>query len=138
MPNPSTPTGRLVFACMAASGRSEIETLTLAGSIRAFAEEFSNNPIWVLIPETADRISEAIRERLLSLDARLIPFEIDQAALEFPFAAKVYAAAAAEPLARGQTDFLAWMDSDSIVIRSPRQLLLQEGKNLGTGLWTTR
>ena len=50
---------------------------------------------------------------------------------EFPFAVKVFAAAAAESLARGQADYLAWMDSDSIVVSEPKALLLSDGKDLG-------
>jgi hypothetical protein len=122
---------RLIFAFMAASGSSELEALILAGSIRAFAGEFSDNPIWALLPETKEKLSEVIRGKLISLNARLIPFRIDQAASEFPFARKVFASAAAESLAHGQTDFLVWMDSDSIVVGDPKKLLLRDGKNLG-------
>lgn len=131
MPNPLSPAKRVIFAFMAASGSTETEALILAGSIRAFAGEFADNPIWVLTPETEDSISEAIREKLVSLNARLVPYEMDQAVSGFPFAGKVFASATAESLASGQTDFLAWMDSDSIVINEPKELLLSDEKNLG-------
>ena len=121
----------LIFAFMAAPGRSESQALVLADSVRTFAGEFSNSPIWILIPETEESISEKTREELASLNARLVPFGIDPAAREFPFAAKVFASAAAESLARGQTDLLVWMDSGSIVINAPKGLLLENGKNLG-------
>jgi hypothetical protein len=131
MPNLLTLTKRLIFAFMAASGGSETEALILARSIRAFAGEFSDNPIWVLIPETEDNISEVIREKLVSLNAHLVPFKVDRAASRFPFAGKAFASATAESLADGQTDFLVWMDSDSIVIDEPKELLLRDGKDLG-------
>jgi len=121
----------LIFAFLAASGSSELQAWILAGSIRAFAGEFSDSPVWALLPEGEKSISEASRAKLASLNARLVPFGIDRSALGFPFAGKVYASAAAEALAHGQTDLLVWMDSDSIVISDPKKLLLQEGKNLG-------
>ena len=121
----------LIFAFRAASGSSELEALILARSIRAFAGAFSDRPIWILVPEAGDGISEGAREELVSLHARLVPFKIDPDVSEFPFAVKVFAAAAAERLAGGQADGLAWMDSDSIVVREPKALLLSDGKSLG-------
>jgi hypothetical protein len=131
MPKSIPPTQRLVFACKAAPGSSETEALILARSIRVFAGRFSDNPVWVCIPETEESISEVIRERLHSLNVKLVPFRIDPAASGFPFAGKVFAAAAAESLANGETETLAWMDSDSIVISDPKKLLLGDEKNLG-------
>ncbi len=122
---------RLIFAFMAATGRSAAQALILTRSIRAFAGEFSDNPIWVLTPQSEDRLSREAREKLVSLDARVTAFRIDQSAWRFPFAGKVIAAAAAESLAWGQADFLAWMDSRSIVINQPDGLLLGDGKSLG-------
>ena len=105
--------------------------MILAGSISAFAGEFSDSPIWILHSKPKEVISEATREKLHSLNAHLIRFEIDQPALEFPFAGKVFASAAAESLAEGQTELLIWMDSDSIVINEPKGLLLGDRKHLG-------
>ncbi len=120
----------LIFAFMAASGNLEPENLILAGSIRAFAGDLCSNPVWVLYP-AGDSLSEAIRAKLASLDVSLIPFDIDQKVLSFPFAGKVYASAFAESLARAETERLVWMDPDTIVIREPKELLLPEGKDLG-------
>ena len=131
MPNPSLPMERLGFAFMAVPGSSaEAQALTLAASIRAFGAKFSDSPIWVLIPEAEDSVSEATRKKLASLDARLAPFGIDPATLKFPFAGKVFASAAAESLARGQADFLVWMDRGSIVISEPGQPCVAAARHL--------
>ena len=131
MPNPRTSLNGLIFACMAASGDAELEALILASSIRTFAEEFSESPVWVLIPENESDISDATREKLISLKVRLVPFKISQDISEFPLAGKVFASATAESLASGRRELLVWMDSDSIIISNPKELLLRDGKNLG-------
>jgi hypothetical protein len=121
----------LIFAFMATSSANELDSPMLANSIRTFAGKYSDYPIWVLIPKSKDVLSAEVEEMLLSLDVRLIPCEIDDAILEFPFAGKVFASARAEALAEGQTNILVWMDADSIVINEPNQLLLEEGIHLG-------
>jgi hypothetical protein len=71
------------------------------------------------------------RRRLADLRVRLASFGIERDAGDFPFAPKVYAAAAAESLVHGQADLLVWMDSDSIVVQEPEELLLDAGSTLG-------
>ncbi len=122
---------KFIFACMASSGPSARQSLILARSIRSFAGVFSDQSVWVLVPNEENNVPADLREKLLALNVRLVPFEIDQAALAFPFADKVFASAAAEFWAADRSDFLAWMDSGSLVIRPPKGLLLDEGKNLG-------
>lgn len=111
--------------------RLESAAVMLAESIRAFGGSLSNSPLQALLPETDGKLSEATGEQLAALGVRLIPFEIAPEVRQFPFAVKALAAAAAGSQADAQADFLVWMDVDSIVIREPRQLILDQGKNLG-------
>lgn len=122
---------RLMFSFMITPGETELDGLMLAGSIRAFAGEFRDAPIRVLIPEVDKRLSEATRTQLESMDARLIRFPIDQATFEFPYAGKVFASAIAESQAAGEAEVLAWMDVDSIVTGDPAELLLNAGQDFG-------
>ncbi len=122
---------KLIFAFMATPGSPELEALTLAKSIRAFAGKLADSPIWILVPGAEDSLSAQSREETAALDARLLPFQIAPEALKFPFAAKVYASAEAETQAQGQTDLLLWMDSASIIINEPGELLLAGDKSVG-------
>lgn len=122
---------RLIFAFVAAPGPWEAQALSLTDSIRTFGGRLSSNPIWVLVPHTEDALSAATREKLRSLSARLIPFQIENETLRFPFAVKAWAAAVAEVLARGQTEMLVWMDRHALVLDEPQELLLSPGKSLG-------
>jgi hypothetical protein len=120
----------LVFACMATTDASQPEALLLAKSIRTFAGNYSQSPIWVLVPSSVI-LSTDTRNQFTALDVQIHSYHIDSQTIQFPFAGKVYASAAAEALAKGHTELLVWMDRGSIVLREPKQLLLQREKQLG-------
>jgi hypothetical protein len=61
----------------------------------------------------------------------LVSFGLDRRSAEFPFAPKVFGAAAAESIAQGQIDALVWLDSDSLVLREPSDCRLPECVDLG-------
>jgi len=119
----------LTFAFMLTPGETEREALMLAESIRAFAGDFRESPIRVLAPAVGPEVNQATREGLAALDARLIPFAVDRATLEFPFAGKIFAAAATE--VEGETDTLAWMDVDSMVTGDAAELVLGADEQFG-------
>jgi len=110
---------------------SEAQALLLADSIRSFAGTFSHAPIWCFTPEYGQQVSGAVRDKLLALDVSLPSFKISSEVLRFPFAGYVLAAALAESMACGQTDFLAWLAADTVVLQEPKDFLLQDGKDLG-------
>ena len=89
------------------------------------------SPIWILIPDGLGEFSIEGQAEFSSLNATMISFHIEESTLNFPFAAKVFASASAESSAEGRTALLAWMDTDSIVIQEPVELLLQSEKQLG-------
>jgi len=117
----------VTFASMLTPG-TDLQTVVLVRSIRAFGGEFSHNPIWIFCPGP---ISRAAQEELLWLDVRLIPIQIAPAARSFPLATKVFTAATAEQMALDETDLLIWMDSDTLVINPPHELLLPDHTVLG-------
>jgi hypothetical protein len=121
---------RLIFAFLVAPGELEDQALILTQSIRAFAGDFSQSSVWLLIPENL-QLSAGGDVGLRSLGVRFIPFAIDDTAMSFPFAGKVFAASMAETTARDQTDLLLWMDTHSLLLNEPRKIFLNPGKVLG-------
>jgi hypothetical protein len=122
---------QLEFAYMIAPGLQETGAVILARSIRDFGGRLARNRIRALVPRDIGAIRAKTREDLESLDVQIVPFAIEENPLKFPFAAKVHAAAAAESLAEGKSEILAWLDWDNIVIGEPSDILLPEGKALG-------
>jgi hypothetical protein len=51
--------------------------------------------------------------------------------LSFPYAHKVFAAAAAEAEADGHTTILIWMDEDTVILHEPNEFALAAGVSLG-------
>lgn len=120
----------MVFGFLAATdGRSE-EAALLAASIRTFAGRMSGSPILAMVPDPLDTLSADTYQALQDLDVDIRGFAVDRSALDFPFAAKVYAAAAAEETATRQGRLLVWMDRGSLVVQEPAALLLPSGKAL--------
>ncbi len=121
----------LIFAFMMGSGEAEPDALRLARSIRTFGGELCFNPIWMLSQRREGDLSEATRQELYSVGARLITFDMDLDGVNFPFAAYVTAAGIAEGLAQGEASYLVMMAADTLVLQPPTEFLLQAGKSLG-------
>jgi hypothetical protein len=121
----------LIFAFHLGSGEAENDGLRLARSIRTFGGEYCFNPIWILSQRSEDDLSEATRQQLFSLGARLVTYEVDPDAVNFPFSRYVFAAAIAEGLAQGETSYLVMMANDTLVLQAPSAFLLPAGKSLG-------
>jgi hypothetical protein len=120
---------RLAFATPISPGAAEREAVWLARCIRTFGGALAENVIWALTPDP-EALSSETRAVLRALSVELLTSAIDAAALDFPFAVKAYAAAAAEEAARGRADLLAWLDSDTLILQEPRALLLASDRAL--------
>jgi hypothetical protein len=110
---------------------SEINTLLLVESIRAFAGALSQAPIWCFTPQYGKNLSAQIENRLSELDVTLIPFDVNREILGFFFAGDIMAAALAESTAASKTDLLIWLGSNTIVLNEPKAFLLCDNKNVG-------
>ena len=121
----------LIFAFMQAYGGDERESLLLARSLRTFGGEMATYPLWLMMPQNLEQVSESTRQALDGMGVQVHRFEVPEEALNFPFGGKVYAAAAAESLASSQAHILVWMDSDTIFAKEPVEFLLDENFNLG-------
>lgn len=117
----------IVFASLAAGRKGASRVVLSAESIHTFSGQFSVSPVWMLVPESRLHLAQPVPPEF-SLET--IPFWIDQQVLDFPFAAKVVAAAAAETLAADRALQLVWMDSGSLVVNPPHDLVLGKGVKL--------
>ena len=122
---------RLIFSTLLGDKGDESRTLLLAESIRAFAGDLSQAPVWVFSPTPVKKLSNQSRAQFSALQVDLHPFDLDSRIASFPFAKKVVASAAAETLAAGKTALLVWMDPGSMVINEPEALLLKAEVKLG-------
>ena len=118
----------MIFACMPAYGKDEGKAILLAHSLRQWGGRFSNAVLLILEPETS-RLSPSSCEALTRLGATIVPFPLPETALSFPYAQKVFAAAAAEQIAGGE--LLAWIlaaeaaELDGLLPRAPAELALR-------------
>jgi hypothetical protein len=122
---------KMIFACFIASQEDIPKAMILGESIRSFAGEFSAAPIWLMVPQGFKKLSQSVRAKIDALGIKLHPFELNAQEAGFPFAGKVVASAAAESLALDQADQLVWMDTMSMVINPPDELVLNQGSLLG-------
>ena len=123
---------KLVFASIVFPDRSsETNALLLAESIRAFAGSLSHTPVWFYVPQDGKQLSRIVRNKLSALDVTLIPFDVDEEVLRFPFTGHSIAAAQAESRASDQANFVAWLSPNTIVLQEPRDFLLQDNRTLG-------
>jgi len=121
----------LTFAFMQTHGGDERESLLLARGIRRFGGIFAHAPVWILIPRERSPFSEKTRNLLRQLDVDLVPFDVPDSVLDFPFGGKVFAAGAAESRLDSGAQILVWMDSDTVILREPREFLLPDDISLG-------
>ncbi|MBN1328147.1 MAG: flavin reductase family protein [Candidatus Heimdallarchaeota archaeon] len=121
---------KIIFACPF-SGNNEFEVLMLIRSIRKFGGSLAKKPIWIMTTLKKENISETIKEKFTAMEAEIIEILEEDVNLKFPFVSFTLGAAIAEKMCVGKTEFLVWLDSNSLVINEPKEFLLKKGKNLG-------
>lgn len=108
-----------MFAVFAESQEELRHCCYLAESIRAFAGRYRDAPVWCYSPADEAGNETEFARILDSLGARRRTCTIPEAARQFYYAGKVFAAAEAEAAAEGSADVLVWMDEDTIVLDEP-------------------
>ncbi len=121
---------KLVFVSSVTPGRSDVSALLLAESIRSFAGRLSRSPIWLYVMP-GGKLQGDIEERLRSLDVELRPLSVEGEASKFFFLPEVIAAAEAETRAEDSAETIAWLGSNTVVLREPADLVLPQGKAVG-------
>ncbi len=127
-----TPENTPIFVTVTyPASHSEINTILLVESIRAFGGSLACAPIWCMVPEHGKALSESFRARASALNIDLKPFEARPEIVRFFFAADIEAAALAESLAIGKANPLIWLSSNTLILHEPSEFILPENKNLG-------
>jgi hypothetical protein len=121
----------MIFASYAADAEQLAHTLILAESIREFSGGKKDAPVWVFVPKEIADNAPGPRAKADTLRVDLVMIEVPENASGFPFAEKVYAAAAAEERAQGRAGILAWLDEDTIVLKEPGEFALAPGVSFG-------
>ena len=122
---------QLTFVTTVFPGRSLFDLHLLLASLRDFGGEQANAPVWVCIPENLVEVPTRVQEHFTALDVGLLKFQADTRIQSFPFGARVQAAYVAEKALAGKSNFLAWLDSDTIILQEPDEFLLPPGIILG-------
>jgi len=119
------------FGTMAIPGKTVSNVLALAASIRDFGGAQADAHLWVFVPDVFGGLAVQENERMAALNTTVVPCKVDEEILKFPFALKVQIASMAEQELKGSTEFLTWLDSDTLILNEPRELILAPGKVFG-------
>lgn len=123
---------KLVFSSVVyANEFSERGAILLAESVRAFAGGVSRAPIWYFIPDYGKKLSAHAEKKFKEFDVTLFHFAVDADVLKFPFTGDVLAAERAETEASGKAVILAWLGSNTIILKEPGQFVLAPKTVLG-------
>lgn len=123
--NPST-----LFAFMCEPHGDGREILLLCRSLRRYGGSLAASPVFALLPASVEGF-ESLVPALKAEGAHIERCHIPPEALNFPLAAKVFAAARAEQIAENEGRQLVWMDPDTLVLQEPGGLLLPDTVSLG-------
>jgi hypothetical protein len=129
--SPKVKTQKIIFAGFAEGAEQLSHMLVFVESVRKFAGSFHNVPVWIYVPEGSKEKHKKILEKITALNAHIYESPAPNKALEYYFARKVFAAAEAEDQSETQTEILAWLDEDTIILKEPEDFLLPKEKNLG-------
>jgi hypothetical protein len=123
---------KLTFASIVFPNQTyEANSILFTESVREFGGSLSKSQIHMFYPEYDKQLSQKFIDHMSSLNVELIPFQMDLEVLRFPFTAHAYAAALAESKNLGKTEILAWMASNTVLLREPSEFLLPKTIALG-------
>jgi hypothetical protein len=125
-------TQNLIFCSVIFPGpHTEVNSLLLSESIRAFGGALSQNPIWFFMPDYGKQLTETSKKQLRKLDVQVTLVEIEKEKLAFFFVGELVSLAEIEKMCIGNTHTLAWLDANTILLHEPKELLLSDGKSFG-------
>jgi len=122
---------KIIFAGFAEGTEQLSHMLVFAESVRKFAGRFQDAQIWIYIPEGSKEKFKDILDKFDALQVDISESAEPGEALDYYFARKVFAAAEAEAKAATQTEILAWLDEDTIILKEPVDFMLPRDKSLG-------
>jgi hypothetical protein len=105
--------------------------LILVESLRTYGGRFREAPVWVFASEELQASERKMVARLAALRAEFKSSRTPEEALRYFLAPKVFAAAQAEERAAGRSEFLVWMDTDTVILQEPTEFILESGISFG-------
>jgi hypothetical protein len=121
----------VVFATFANDSASIHNVLLMAESIRTFGGMFKDALIRAYVPAELEEQTTDVTTAFETLRVEMKTSRAPEASLWFFYAPKVFAAAQAEAEAGGLASVMVFLDSDTIVLQEPAELILPEGTVLG-------
>ena len=121
----------IVFAAFA-QDESELEqALVLARSLRTFGGDMKEAPFWLYLPAESPELAGKIGHRSLPMNIKVRTSATPEAARDYYYSGKTFAAGNAEGTAAGNFKILAWLDADNIIVQEPEDFLLRDGVSFG-------
>jgi hypothetical protein len=122
----------IAFASFA-SREHELENVSLLlKSLRTFGGRYAGAPMRVYVSRELARAGASVVQDLADLGVGLEPVDdVDPEAAWYYYAQKAFAAARAESDCAGNTDVLAWLDEDTLILQEPAEFDLPDGIHLG-------
>jgi len=121
----------IVFATFA-QDESELEqALVLARSLRSFGGDMKDTPFWLYLPAESSELAGKIGDRSPPLNIEVRTSATPEAAMDYYYSGKTFAAGNAEGAATGNFKVLAWLDADNVIVREPKDFLIKGGVCFG-------
>jgi len=115
---------RLIFATTISSTTQIGIALMLAESVGRFGGQLKDSPFWIFYPDSLNVPAGD------SENVKFIPFSLDEPFNSYLYSHKVYAAAAAEKMAKADNNLFIWLDNAAICLRPLELMVLDSGHDI--------
>jgi hypothetical protein len=113
------------FVCCVESGMLEGLTVRMIQSLRRWGGSFANAPVFAVTPRFGPGLARSTLHDFKRLDVRYLNQSVDTPYSWFSFNNKPLSLAMAE--AAADTETIAWLDSDVLIVGEPLAFQLEEG-----------
>jgi hypothetical protein len=113
------------IVCCVESGVLEGATVRMIESLRRWGGAFANAPVFAITPRRGPALSSATLDTFKRLDVRYLYKAANTPYSWFQFYNKPLCLSIAEEVA--DTETIAWLDSDMLIVNEPEALRLEEG-----------
>ena len=122
-----TSSSPITFVCCVESGPLEVGTVRMAESLRRWGGAFASAPLFAVTPRSGPGLSRATRDAFERLHVRHLRRAPKSDYAWFNFYNKPMAMTIAEEQA--ETEAVAWLDSDIVIVGEPSELRLRDGED---------
>ena len=118
---------QVTFVCCVESGSLETQTIRMIESLRRWGGRFASCPVYAVTPRFGSPISKQTRQIFDKFQVEYIRFHEPSQYSWNKFLNKLLALSAVEKLAK--TEYVGWLDSDSLIINEPDQFIFDVNDN---------